>query len=404
MGERDDETGGVEKARIPLLRDRNEAEEERDILVETKKLWRIVGPAIFTRITTYLILVITQAFAGHLGELELAAISIVNNVIIGFNFGLLLGMASALETLCGQAFGAKKYNMLGVYLQRSWIVLFLFAISLLPMYFFATPILKYLGQPDDIAELSGTIAVWVIPIHFAFAFVFPLNRFLQCQLRNVVIAIASGVALVVHIFVCWLFVYVLELGVIGTMATVNVSWWFNLLVLFTYTTCGGCPLTWTGFSIEAFTGLWEFAKLSVSSGIMICLENWYYKILILMTGNLKDTKIAVDSLAIWRRLTQICISPVAGLIAGAGETPSLFFSFIWLVDVVVLSGFGEGDESCRIPMSSVVVFWPLFKYFVLAFVQEELVRFFVALHQSQDLVDACSRFLSERLGSLVPCF
>lgn len=186
MGERDDETGGVEKAKIPLLRDRNEAGEDGDILVETKKLWRIVGPAIFTRITTYLILVITQAFAGHLGELELAAISIVNNVIIGFNFGLLLGMASALETLCGQAFGAKKYNMLGVYLQRSWIVLFFLAILLLPVYFFATPILKYLGQPDDIAELSGTIAVWVIPIHFAFAFVFPLNRFLQCQLRNVV--------------------------------------------------------------------------------------------------------------------------------------------------------------------------------------------------------------------------
>ena len=97
-----------------------------------------------------------------------------------------LGMASALETLCGQAFGAKKYDMLGVYLQRSWIVLFLCSILLLPMYFFATPILKYFGQPDDIAELSGTVALWVIPIHFAFAFFFPLNRFLQCQLKNMV--------------------------------------------------------------------------------------------------------------------------------------------------------------------------------------------------------------------------
>ena len=29
------------------------------------------------------------------------------------------------------------------------------------------------------------------------------------------------------------------------------------------------------------------------------LESWYYKILILMTGNLEDTKIAVDSLSIW---------------------------------------------------------------------------------------------------------
>lgn len=34
-----------------------------------------------------------------------------------------LGMASALETLCGQAYGAKQYHMLGIYLQRSWLVL-----------------------------------------------------------------------------------------------------------------------------------------------------------------------------------------------------------------------------------------------------------------------------------------
>ncbi|KAF2581021.1 hypothetical protein F2Q68_00000333 [Brassica cretica] len=272
MGGRDEEAEGVGEATIPLLRDQHdEAEADGDIVVETKKLWRIVGPAIFTRITIYLILIIAQAFAGHLGELELAAVSIVSN----------LGMASALETLCGQAFGAKKYDMLGVYLQRSWIVLFLCSILLLPMYFFATPILKYFGQPDDIAELSGTVALWVIPIHFAFAFFFPLNRFLSnASLRIWYIRI------VLHV-ISYAF---------GTMATVNVSWCLNVFVLFTYATCGGCPLTWTGFSIEAFTGLWKFAKLSASCGIMLCLENWYYKILILMTGNLKDAKIAVDSI------------------------------------------------------------------------------------------------------------
>ncbi|CAA7045613.1 unnamed protein product, partial [Microthlaspi erraticum] len=305
MGDQDEEAEGVEKMRIPLLRDLNATEEEeeggeikRKVWMETKMLWRILGPAIFTRLSTYSILVITQAFAGHLGELELAAISIVNNLIIGFNFSLLLGMASALETLCGQAFGAKEHEMMGVYLQRSWIVLSLCAILLLPMYIFASPILKFLGQPDDIAELSGVIAVWVIPVHFSFVFFFPLNRFLQCQLKNMVIAISAGVALVVHIFVCLLFVYGLKLGVIGTMATVNVAWWLCVFLLFSYATCGGCPLTWTGFSIEAFTGLWDFAKLSASSGVMLCLENWYYKILIVMTGNLKDTKIAIDSLSI----------------------------------------------------------------------------------------------------------
>lgn len=60
------------------------------IWVESKQLWHIVGPAIFSRVASYSMLVITQAFAGHLGDLELAAMSIANNVIVGFDFGLLV--------------------------------------------------------------------------------------------------------------------------------------------------------------------------------------------------------------------------------------------------------------------------------------------------------------------------
>jgi Na+-driven multidrug efflux pump len=59
----------------------------RRFLVESKKLWRIAGPAIFSRIAMYGTIVVTQAFAGHLGDLELAAISIATTVIVGFNFG-----------------------------------------------------------------------------------------------------------------------------------------------------------------------------------------------------------------------------------------------------------------------------------------------------------------------------
>lgn len=57
---------------------------------ETKKLWHIVGPAIFSRVATYSMNIVNQAFAGHLGEVELAAVSIANTVIVGFNFGLLV--------------------------------------------------------------------------------------------------------------------------------------------------------------------------------------------------------------------------------------------------------------------------------------------------------------------------
>lgn len=349
--------GAVEESKVLLLGDHFGPRLEEDdqdqsltkrVWIESKKLWQIVGPAIFSRLTSYSMLVITQAFAGHLGDLELAAISIANNVIVGFDFGLLLGMASALETLCGQAFGAKKYYMLGVYMQRSWIVLFLCCILLLPLYLFASPALKLLGQPKDVAELSGIVSVWMIPLHFSFAFQFPLQRFLQSQLKNTIIAWISLVALLVHVMVSWLLVSKLQLGVIGTAMTLNFSWWVLVFGHLGYTVCGGCPLTWNGFSIEAFSGLWEFTKLSAASGVMLCLENWYYRILILMTGNLKNAEIAVDALSIcmtingWEMMIPLAFFAATGVRVanelGAGNGKGAKFATVVSVTTSVIIG------------------------------------------------------------------
>lgn len=100
----------IEKdAKVPLLQDYlssyGEERHDRDLAgrmwEESKKLWHIVGPAIFSRIASYSMLVITQAFAGHLGDLELAAISIANNVIVGFDFGLLVHTTLSLLSFMG---------------------------------------------------------------------------------------------------------------------------------------------------------------------------------------------------------------------------------------------------------------------------------------------------------------
>ncbi|XP_055960252.1 protein DETOXIFICATION 27-like [Mercurialis annua] len=269
----------------------------RRLWIETKKLWQIAGPAIFGRIASYSMNIVSQAFAGHLGDVQLASISMANTVIVGFTFGLLLGMASALETLCGQAFGAKRYDMLGIYMQRSWIVLFMCCFLLLPLYLFASPILKWMGQPDDVAEQSELVAIWLLPLHFSFAFLFPLQRFLQCQLENQVIAWVSLGALMINVFTSWLFVYSLDFGVVGAAIALDMSYWVMVLALFVYVLFR-CPLTWTGFSIKAISGLWEFVQLSAASGVMLCLENWYYRILMLMTGFLPNATLATDALSV----------------------------------------------------------------------------------------------------------
>ncbi|KMZ58025.1 MATE efflux family protein, expressed [Zostera marina] len=308
--------------KVPLLRhlssDKQRQSLGKRVFVESKKLWRVVGPAILSRISTFSSLVITQACAGHLGDLELASLAMAITVLANFNSGFLLGMASALETLCGQAFGAKRHNMLGIYLQRSWIVLFLCAILILPVYIFATPILRWTGQPEELSVMSGKAAMWCIPLHFSFVFLYPLTRFLQSQLKNYVSAVSGIIAFVFHIILTWLFVYKMKLGLFGTIMTLNFSWWMNTGCQFAYVVCGGCPISWNGFSMEAFSGLGEFIKLSVASGVMLCLEYWYYSILILLSSTFNNAEIAVDALTISLNINGWVLMFAIAFFAGTG--------------------------------------------------------------------------------------
>lgn len=62
----------------------------REFWVESKKLWYLAGPAIFTSICQYSLGAITQTFAGHVGNLQLAAVSVENSVIAGFSLGVMV--------------------------------------------------------------------------------------------------------------------------------------------------------------------------------------------------------------------------------------------------------------------------------------------------------------------------
>ncbi|OEL18559.1 hypothetical protein BAE44_0020424 [Dichanthelium oligosanthes] len=90
-------------------------------------------------------------------------------------------MASALETLCGQAYGAGQLAMLAVYMQRSVFILAASALLLSPLYAFAGPILRLLGQEDAIADAAGDFTIRILPHMFSLALTFPAQKFLQAQ-------------------------------------------------------------------------------------------------------------------------------------------------------------------------------------------------------------------------------
>lgn len=177
-------------------------------------------------------------------------------------------MASALETLCGQAYGAKQYNMVGVYLQRSWIVLFFTTVFMLPLFIFTTPILEALGQDESIAQVAGTISLWSIGAAFSFIVSFTCQTFLQAQSKNMIIAYLSAFSVSIHLFMSWLLIIKFNFGLKGAMTSTILGFWipnFGQLLYIIYR----CPDTWKGFSLLAFKDLWPVVKISLSSGAML---------------------------------------------------------------------------------------------------------------------------------------
>lgn len=215
-------------------------------------------------------------------------------------FYLQLGMGSAVETLCGQAYGAHRYEMLGVYLQRATVVLTLTGIPMTVVYVLSEPILLLLGESTAVASSAAVFVYGLIPQIFAYAVNFPIQKFLQSQSIVAPSAYISAATLVVHLLISWLAVYKLGLGLIGASLALSLSWWIIVVAQFVYILMSSkCKHTWTGFSLQAFSGLWEFVKLSTASAVMLCLETWYFQILVLVAGLLKDPELALDSLAVW---------------------------------------------------------------------------------------------------------
>ncbi|KAJ8528544.1 hypothetical protein K7X08_022236 [Anisodus acutangulus] len=327
----------------------NELKIKDKILNEWKEMWVIAAPAIFTRFSTFGVNVISQAFIGHIGSIELAAYALVITVLLRFGNGILLGMASGLETLCGQAYGAKQYHMLGIYLQRSWIVLTVAGTLLLPIFIFTTPILKALGQDEAIAKEAGVISLWLIPVIYAFIASYTCQMFLQAQSKNMIITYLASCTLVIHIFLSWLLTVKFKFGMTGAMTSTLLAYWLPNIGQLMYVTCGGCKETWKGFTSLAFKDLWPVIKLSFSSGAMLCLELWYNTILILLTGNLKNAMVQIDALSIclningWEMMISLgflaaaCVRVSNEL--GRGSAKAARFSILTIVITSFVIGF-----------------------------------------------------------------
>ncbi|KAF9591615.1 hypothetical protein IFM89_004844, partial [Coptis chinensis] len=241
-----------------------------NFIVEVKTQVWLAGPLIAVNLLQYSLQIISLMFIGHLGELALSSASIATSFASVTGFNLLLGLGTALETLCGQAYGAKQNHMLGVHMQRAMLSLLIASIPLAVLWAYTGQILIALGQNSEISSEAGTFIRWMIPSLLAYGLLQCTIRFLQTQNIVFPMMISSGITFLLHIPVCWILVFKTSLGSKGAALANTISFWINFFFLMLYVKFSpACKTTWTGFSEEALHDVWNFLKLAIPSAIMI---------------------------------------------------------------------------------------------------------------------------------------
>ncbi|BFG31634.1 hypothetical protein CerSpe_179090 [Prunus speciosa] len=290
----------------PKLEQENQKTHLSLALIEAKCIANIAFPMVLTGLLLYSRSMISMLFLGRLGELALAG----GSLAIGFanitGYSVLSGLAMGMEPICGQAYGAKRFKLLGLTLQRTVILLLLTSIPIALLWFNMKRILLSCGQQDDIATQAQSYIFYSLPDLIAQSLLHPLRIYLRSQSITVPLTFCATLAILLHIPINYLLVCVLNLGIKG-VALSGVWTNVNLVgsLIFYIAISGVYKKTWGGFSKECFKGWKCLMNLAIPSCISVCLEWWWYEIMILLCGLLLNPQATVASMGILIQTTSL---------------------------------------------------------------------------------------------------
>ncbi|CAN4121734.1 unnamed protein product [Withania somnifera] len=315
----------------------------RVIWEEMKEICYLAGPMIVVTLSQYVLQTISLMMVGHLGELSLSSTAIAVSIAGVTGFSFLMGMASALETLCGQAFGAKQYHRLGTQTYTAIFSLFIVCIPLAVLWIYVGKLLTFVGQDPQISYEAGKFIKWLIPALFAYANLQPLVRYFLMQSMIVPMLVSSCITICFHIPLSWVLVFYSGLGNIGAAVAIGTSFWLNVIILASYMRFyPACAKTRAPVSWEIINGIREFFQFAIPSAIMICLEWWSYELLILLSGLLPNPQLETSVLS-------ICLNSISTLYA-------IPFGLAGAVSTRVSNQLGAGNpQGARVSVAAVML-------------------------------------------------
>ncbi|XP_069767057.1 multidrug and toxin extrusion protein 1-like isoform X2 [Narcine bancroftii] len=252
---------------------------------------------ILTQLMVFLINIVSTIFCGHLGKIELDAVSLATTVINVTAISTGSGLASTCDTFISQTHGSKNLKRIGVILQRGILILMLFCFPCLALLANTEHILLAFRQPPEVAKLTKLYVNIFMPAIPAI-YLYQLEiKYLQNQGINMPQVLTGLVSNIFNAAINYFLLFVLSLGIQGSAAANVISQYFQVILLFIYIRWRKLHVkTWAGWSTDCLQEWGGFFRLAVPSMVMMCAEWWSYEFGSFLAGLINEVELGAQSI------------------------------------------------------------------------------------------------------------
>lgn len=284
--------------KVSLLAGQDFAHMKTDLGQETRMLARYLVPLVVTFVLEHFFSIVCLLVVGHLGKNELAAVSLAL-MTSTITLAIFEGIATALDTLCPQAYGAGNLELVSTHVQRCTLFLMVVYVPCAALWWRLDLLLRYVIDSAEVLALTTQflrILTFGAP---AYIFFENFKRFLQAQ---GIFEAGTGVLFVsapINIFLSWLLVWNQRYGIgfAGAPVATVINFWLMAVLLVLYTVFVDGLRCWFGFCswAELCRNWGQLCHLAVPGIVMLESEYVAYEIMTLFALYFGTTELAAQS-------------------------------------------------------------------------------------------------------------
>lgn len=272
--------------------------QQTTLLREIKMLAKNSAPLIVTYLLQYITTLTTIAVVGHLGTAELAAVALALMASNITGLAIYEGLTTSLDTLCAQAYGAGRPDLVGLHVNRMMFLLLLITIPIGAVWTFSPQILALVVPEQDLAQMAGNFLRVLLVGAPGYAVFEAGKRFVQAQgdFHGPLVVMLIGLPL--NILLNWLFVFKLHWGFTGAALALSVTRDILPIILLAYILFinPSSLKCWGGFSRSALTGWGPMVKLGGPGVLMVVAEWFAFDLLTVAASYLSTEQLAAQSI------------------------------------------------------------------------------------------------------------